>query len=330
MPTAASQLIRPSCARRVVLDGFVPTPLGSLATAPAAMSWPAKDPGDVLDYEFDISPALAGNDKDSIATIDVTINPSATGDLTLTSAAADGSVAVLWLASGQVGTVYLGAGDHRHYGRPDHRAGDISARAGAGVERSACHRADRDGRDGHCGQFRQRDHGRRLNRCRRSTNWARRLQSLRRTSCRSARNGVLRKATQAQIVAGLQPTLAVPQAHLLGRNSAGSGAPETVALGAGLSLTGGVLSAVPPARFLSTLPAAGPPGGGDLVPLGQNGKNMALPYAQFMGGLSGLAGVGGSGLLAQPTGATASRRLADLFADSVAVEIVRRAWRRRD
>lgn len=106
MPTAASQVVRPSSARRVVLDEFVPTPLGSLVSAPAALSWPAKDPGDVLDYEFDISPALVGNDKDRIATIDVTIKPSATGDLTLASAAADGNVAVLWLAGGKAGTAY--------------------------------------------------------------------------------------------------------------------------------------------------------------------------------------------------------------------------------
>jgi len=136
----------------------------------------------------------------------------------------------------------------------------------------------------------------------------------------ASQSGVARKVTRAQIVAGLQPTLAVPQASLLGRNSAGTGAPERVALGAGLSLAGGVLSAVPPVQAFSTLPSAGPPGGGDLVPLGQNGQNMALPYAQFMAGLSGLAGVGGSGLVALPSGATASRRLADLFADSVAVE----------
>ncbi len=106
MPTVAPQVVRPSSARRAVLDGFVPIPLGSLASAPAALSWPAKDPGDVLDYELDIWPALAGNDKDCIATIDVTIQPSATGDLTLTSSAADGTVAVLWLAGGQAGTVY--------------------------------------------------------------------------------------------------------------------------------------------------------------------------------------------------------------------------------
>jgi hypothetical protein len=106
MPTVAPQVVRPSNARRVVLGGFVPTPLGSLAPVPAALSWPAKDPSDVLDYEFDISPALAGNDKDRIATIDVTIQPSEAGDLTLASSAADGAVAVLWLTSGQAGTVY--------------------------------------------------------------------------------------------------------------------------------------------------------------------------------------------------------------------------------
>lgn len=106
MPTVAPPVVRPSSARRVVLDGFVPTPVGGLASAPAALSWPAKDPGDVLDYELDIRPALAGNEKDCIATIDVAILPSATGDLTLTSSAADGGVAVLWLAGGQAGTVY--------------------------------------------------------------------------------------------------------------------------------------------------------------------------------------------------------------------------------
>ena len=135
-----------------------------------------------------------------------------------------------------------------------------------------------------------------------------------------SQNGVTRKATRAQFVAGLQATLAVPQANLLGRSSAGTGAVESVALGPGMSLTGGILSLVPPGPKFSTLPAAGPPGGGDLIPIGQNGQDMMLPYAQFMAGLSGLAGVAGSGLLALPTGATTSRRLADLFADSVAVE----------
>ena len=106
MSTTTPQMVRPSSARRVVLGDFVPVLSGLLTKAPTTLAWPAKDPGDTLDYEFDISPALVGNDKDTIATIDVKIQPSAAGDLKLTSSAADGSVAVLWLASGQVGTVY--------------------------------------------------------------------------------------------------------------------------------------------------------------------------------------------------------------------------------
>src|SRR4051812_43664666 len=106
MPTVAAKVMRPSNARRVVLDGFVLVPRGSLAVAPAPLSWPAKDPEDVLDYELDISAALAGHDSDAISTIDVVIAPAGPADLTMTSAAADGPVAVMWFAGGQVGTVY--------------------------------------------------------------------------------------------------------------------------------------------------------------------------------------------------------------------------------
>jgi hypothetical protein len=90
-----------------VLDGFVPLPRGTIPTTPAPLSWPAKDPADILDYEFDASAALIGNRGDSIATLDVAITPNASGDLTLSSATADGHLAVFWFASGQVGTVYV-------------------------------------------------------------------------------------------------------------------------------------------------------------------------------------------------------------------------------
>jgi hypothetical protein len=106
MPTTAAHVWRPSAARTITLDTFVPVPRGTTAAAPAPLSWPLKDPGDVLDYQFDIAPALIGNDGDGIATLDVSINPSATGDLSLNSMAADGARAVLWLASGQAGTTY--------------------------------------------------------------------------------------------------------------------------------------------------------------------------------------------------------------------------------
>ena len=65
-----------------------------------------KDPTDVLDYRFDIGPALVGNDGDAIATIDVTIAPADPGDLTVNSVKADGNIAVLWLSAGQTGVVY--------------------------------------------------------------------------------------------------------------------------------------------------------------------------------------------------------------------------------
>jgi hypothetical protein len=106
MPTTATHVWRPSSARVLLLDSFVPVPRGSVAVALPPLSWPAKDPADVLDYQFDISAALVGNDGDAIASLDVTISPDAPGDLTVTASSADGAAAVLWLAGGQSGTTY--------------------------------------------------------------------------------------------------------------------------------------------------------------------------------------------------------------------------------
>ncbi len=106
MATTASHVWRPSASRVLGVDGFIPGPRGLPARSPAPLRWPAKDPADVLDYQFDIAPALTGNDGDEISTLDVVISPSNPGDLSLLSAAADGSRAVLWLQGGQVGTTY--------------------------------------------------------------------------------------------------------------------------------------------------------------------------------------------------------------------------------
>jgi hypothetical protein len=106
MPTTATHVWRPSAARTITLDAFIPVPRGSPASAPVLSSWPLKDPADLLDYQFDIAPALIGNDGDAIATLDIAISPSATGDLALSSASADGTRAVLWLSGGQTGIVY--------------------------------------------------------------------------------------------------------------------------------------------------------------------------------------------------------------------------------
>lgn len=106
MSSTTTSLWRPSLARRVVLDGFTPVPRGTIPAVPAPLSWPAKDPSDVLDYEFDVSPALAGNQGDHIASISVATTPNGVGDLALNSSAADGAVAVLWFSGGQSDTVY--------------------------------------------------------------------------------------------------------------------------------------------------------------------------------------------------------------------------------
>ncbi len=104
--TPANHVWKPSRARRVVLDAFVPVPRGSAPIAPPPLNWPSKDPADILDYEFDVSPALVGNEGDSLATLGVGISPDAPGDLSLVSSAVDGAIAVLWFSGGQPGTIY--------------------------------------------------------------------------------------------------------------------------------------------------------------------------------------------------------------------------------
>lgn len=94
---------RPGAARIVTLDAL-PVARGAPVRAPALPSWPAKDPADVLDYQFDVSPGT--HDNDGVATLDVTITPAAPGGLQLVSAAADGGRAVLWLGGGAAGTTY--------------------------------------------------------------------------------------------------------------------------------------------------------------------------------------------------------------------------------
>jgi hypothetical protein len=106
MSTPATHVWKPSHARLVTIDSFVAVPRGSTAVAAPPLNWPTKDPGDILDYLFDIGPAIVGNDGDGIATLDVTLSPSNPGDLTVQSMTTDGSRVVLWLSEGQAGNVY--------------------------------------------------------------------------------------------------------------------------------------------------------------------------------------------------------------------------------
>jgi len=106
MPSAAVHIWKPSDSRVVTIDSFVPVPRGGSLTPPLPLNWAAKDPSDVLDYQVDISPALVGDEGDSIATLDITTSPNGPGDLTITNAVADGAKVVVWASSGQAGTVY--------------------------------------------------------------------------------------------------------------------------------------------------------------------------------------------------------------------------------
>jgi hypothetical protein len=134
-----------------------------------------------------------------------------------------------------------------------------------------------------------------------------------------SQSDIARSATRAQFLAGVQPALAVPAGSLLGRMSAGVGAPETIAVGANLTLAQGALSA-PAAFSVSALSGAGAPQPGDLVAMGRGGQNVAATYAQFMGGLPQVAGIDGSALLAYVASTPAPRPIADFFGDTVTIE----------
>ncbi len=98
---------RPSNARRVVLDGFSPVPRGGSGRSPSVLIWPEKDPSDVLDYEIDIGPAILGNEGDSITVVNVVTTPNGVNDIVATRVAVDGGIAVLWIAGGIAGKIYV-------------------------------------------------------------------------------------------------------------------------------------------------------------------------------------------------------------------------------
>ena len=106
MSTNASFNWLPTTTRVVTVEGFGPFARGSLQTFPSPLIWGVKDPQDILDFVVDYSEALAGNTGDSIATLDVSINPAAAGDLALVTSRADGCQAVLWFSNGLAGTTY--------------------------------------------------------------------------------------------------------------------------------------------------------------------------------------------------------------------------------
>ena len=81
-------------------------PRGATATTPIPSSWPSKDPGDILDYQLDIGPALTGNEGDTIESVDIDVDPSQPGDLNVDNITADGYKIIIWMSGGQAGTTY--------------------------------------------------------------------------------------------------------------------------------------------------------------------------------------------------------------------------------
>lgn len=107
MSQAVSSVWQPSTARAVALDGYFPLPRGVVPSDLPPPSWPAKDPVDVLDYEVDASAVIAGDPTDQVATVAVAIIPqNSVADVQVGRVLAKGAVAVIWLSSGQAGTVY--------------------------------------------------------------------------------------------------------------------------------------------------------------------------------------------------------------------------------
>jgi hypothetical protein len=131
--------------------------------------------------------------------------------------------------------------------------------------------------------------------------------------------GTTLKITRAQVLAGVQPQLALQSGVLLGRSSAGTGAPESLAVGANLALASGTLSASATPYLVSALPIGTVPAPGDLVPLNQGGTNTAVSYSEFLSGLPEVANIDASKMLVTATGSTTSVKLADFAAGTLPI-----------
>ena len=129
-----------------------------------------------------------------------------------------------------------------------------------------------------------------------------------------SQSGTALKMTRAQILAGVQPQIALQSGVVLGRCSAGTGAPEPLYVGSNLLLENGTLSALATPYQVGALSNGTVPAPGDLVALSQGGSNTSVPYSQFMSGLTEVVNVDGSQLLVTPTGSTAPEKLADFAA----------------
>ncbi|MEJ0047596.1 MAG: hypothetical protein WDN04_16810 [Rhodospirillales bacterium] len=130
-----------------------------------------------------------------------------------------------------------------------------------------------------------------------------------------SQSDIARKATRAQVLAGVQAALSLSSGSLLGRFSAGVGAPEQIAIGANLAVANGVISA--PAPFvIAGLAAGSPPQPTDLVALAEGGQMQLSATQCLWAGLGNVPGLDVSQLEVAPTGAVGLRKLCDLTSDA--------------
>ena len=133
-------------------------------------------------------------------------------------------------------------------------------------------------------------------------------------------NGQTLAATRAQLLAGVQTELTLPQNTLLGNAGTGTAAPGPITVGANLTLSGNTLSATAIPFQIPTLTTGMVPGAADIVPLGQGGANVGVSYANFLAGIGNVAGVPGGALTAKATGGTAVRTIDALVANAISIE----------
>ena len=131
----------------------------------------------------------------------------------------------------------------------------------------------------------------------------------------SSQNGITRKVTRAQLIAGLQPEFSLSSGALLGRSSAGAGTAEQIAIGANLIVNAGTISAAAAAFVVGSLPAGTVPASTDLISLSQGGTNVAVTFGQLASGLAGLSGIDASAMTVSVAGK--SQTLATLAANAV-------------
>lgn len=127
-------------------------------------------------------------------------------------------------------------------------------------------------------------------------------------------------ATRAQVLAGFQTALSVPQNTLLGGVGPGTAAPVAISIGANLTLAGTTLSASASPFDIGALPGGVTPGSADLVPLAQGGNNVSVSYHNFMSGLGSLSGIPGGALNVTATAGTANRTLSAIAMNAVSIE----------